>query len=96
MLKENENEEKKISFGNGIAAAAGVMGGILFATGVPYVILVYGQILGDIMIRVIVAGAVIGGGVIILTSAFFGLVMPNNLQGNWQDHKHGNLKQAKE
>jgi hypothetical protein len=88
MQNGKENEEKGISFGNGIAAIAGVLGGFLFAAGVPLVVLIYGQILGEFTIKIIVSGSVIGGGIIIIMSAFFGLVIPNHLQGNWQEHKH--------
>ncbi len=86
---KKENDDKSVSFNNGLASIAGVLGGVLLAIGVPWVLLNYGQMLGQATITIIVSGSVIGGGFIILVSAFFGLVMPTRVHEPWNGHKHG-------
>jgi len=86
---KKQNDDTSISFNSGLASFAGVLGGALFAIGVPLVILNYGQMLGQATETIIVAGSVIGGGFIILVSAFFGLVMPTRVHEAGEWHKHG-------
>ena len=84
---EDKNKENGIRFGSHAAAGvAGVMGGVLFAVAVPWVLLTHGQILGTTILTTLVMIAVIGGGVIALTAAFFSLVMPSsvNHENNWE------------
>jgi hypothetical protein len=85
---EKGNERDGIKFSSGMGSVPGVVGGVLLAVGVPFVLLNYGQILGEGKLFVLVAGSVIGGGLIILVSAFFGLVMPSHIDGNWDQDAH--------
>jgi len=72
-----------------VANIAGVLGGALIAIGVPWVILSYGQSLGQGTQTVIVGGSVIAGAFIILVSAFFGLVMPGRVHDHWSERHDG-------
>ncbi|MHB8879110.1 MAG: phage holin family protein [Myxococcaceae bacterium] len=78
MSRETERNEQ-MRFGSGGASIAGVFGGVAMATGVPWVLLAFGQALGTTMQQVLVATAVVVGGLMGLCAAFFGLVMPNQI-----------------
>ncbi len=83
---EDKKEENAVRFGgHAVPGIAGVIGGVLFAVAVPWVLLVHGQILGTTILTTLVMIAVIGGGVIALTAVFFSLVMPSsvNHENNW-------------
>jgi len=84
-----ENDHKVVRFGNGLGSIPGIIGGIILATVPPFVLLKYGQILGESNLTFLVKGSIIAGGIIILVSAFFGLVMPSHVD-NWDhdDHPH--------
>ncbi len=76
-----------VKFAGGTFRVLGLIGGLIFAIGVPFVVLKYGQILGQAFSITIVIGAVIIGGIVILTTIFFGLVMPSSVGGNFVDKK---------
>lgn len=83
---EDKKEENGVRFGSHAAPGiAGVIGGVAFAVFVPWVLLSHGQILGATILTTLVMIAVIGGGVIALTAAFFSLVMPSSVshENNW-------------
>ncbi|TAL32701.1 MAG: hypothetical protein EPN93_15455 [Spirochaetes bacterium] len=91
----NDHDVKGINFGGGGATSvAGIIGGVVFATGVPFVILNFGGVLSPAMVTGIVIGSIAIGGLVVLTSAFFGLVMPSNISEKWQeyDSDHGKRK----
>jgi apolipoprotein N-acyltransferase len=77
---EKPNNETGVKFGSHtIAGVAGVLGGVAFAIGVPWVLLAHGQILGATVLTWLVSGAIAGGCLISLTAAFFSLVMPSSV-----------------
>jgi len=77
---EKENRNQNVQFANNPGASfAGTIGGSIIAVGVPWVVLVYGQSLGHTVQTWTVIGSIILGGFIILISAFFGLVMPSQV-----------------
>lgn len=83
---EDKKEQNGVRFGgHAVPGIAGVIGGVAFAVLVPWVLLSHGQILGTTVLTTLVMIAVIGGGVIALTAAFFSLVMPSsvNHENNW-------------
>jgi hypothetical protein len=91
MSEESKNQEKasaNVLFGGGTAiAVVGILGGVGIALGFPWIVLAYGQALGPKYLMVFVIAALITGGLVALTSAFFGLVMPRSVAdaANWQE-----------
>jgi hypothetical protein len=89
----NDHDVKGISFGGGGATSvAGIIGGVIFATGVPFVILKFGEVLSPAMVTGIVIGSIAIGGLVALTSAFFGLVMPSNISEKWREYEREDWK----
>lgn len=81
-----EREEVQFS-GKGLTSAAGSISAVGLATGVPFVLLKYGSpALSGYALLVLVSIAVIGGVVMGLMSAFFGLVLPSSVHS---PHGHG-------
>ncbi len=78
-------KNNNVSFGNKSASVSGVLGGVAVALGVPWIILNYGQVLAQNVQTWLVIGSVALGGFIVLVSAFFGLVLPT--QVNEEDHE---------
>lgn len=93
---EDNKEENAVRFGgHAVPGIAGVIGGVAFAVFVPWVLLSHGQLLGTTVLTTLVMIAVIGGGVIALTAAFFSLVMPSSVshENKWdQWEKWENMK----
>jgi hypothetical protein len=69
--------------GGGIASVAGVIGGVALAIGLPWVLLVNGQILGQNILTILIMIAVIGGVFISFVSAVLGVVMPTSVHDQW-------------
>lgn len=68
---------KEVRFGGlRLVALAGILGGVAIAVGVPWVTLVYGQGLWQVVKLVLILLALVAGGGVALTSAFFGIVIP--------------------
>jgi len=65
--------------------ATGVIGGVAIALGLPWILLVHGAQLNTAARIVLIFLAVIGGGLITLASAFFGLVLPAKAWGGGGD-----------
>ena len=84
--KENEQPVQQVQFANSSCiAVTGIIGGVVLALGFPWMILAYGQALGPkLTVTFVIAGLVVGG-LVTLTSAFFGLVMPRSV-GGWHGH----------
>ncbi len=96
MSEEPKNHEKghtNVLFGGGTAIAViGVLGGVGIALGFPWIILAYGQALGPKLLMIFVITGLVIGGLLALTSAFFGLVMPRAMadappwhQDDWKE-----------
>jgi hypothetical protein len=73
--------------GGGVTSVAGVLGGVAFAIGVPYIVLNFGQVLSPAMVTGVVIGALVIGGLVCLVSAFFGLVMPTHIPDEHGGHR---------
>ncbi len=72
--------------GGGAVATMGVFSGMAIAIGVPWVLLAFGQSLGSGPLVTLIVIALASGGLVALTSAFFGLVMPRHIHGGaWMD-----------
>lgn len=71
------SEQKEVRFGDRITALFGILIGAVMALGATYLVLVYGSALGVGLQATIIIIAIAAGGLISLTSAFFGLLMPN-------------------
>jgi len=81
-MKNNDKAHANVSFGNGSTiAVTGIIGGVALALGFPLVVLAFGQSLGSTLLVVFVISGLVVGGLIALTSAFFGLVMPRQVGG---------------
>jgi hypothetical protein len=85
MNEESKDPEKihaNVLFGEGtLIAVTGIIGGVALALGFPWVVLAHGQGLGSTLLVVFVLGGLLLGGLVALTSAFFGLVMPRQVGG---------------
>ncbi len=85
MNEEFKNQEKvhaNVSFGGGnMIAVTGIIGGVVLALGFPWIVLAYGQALGATLLVIFVLSGLGLGGLVALTSAFFGLVMPRQVGG---------------
>lgn len=82
-MKEKEHVKANVVFGAGSEiAVTGIIGGVVLALGFPWIVLAYGQALGPTLIVVFVLSGLVLGGVVALTSAFFGLVMPKHVDGS--------------
>ena len=79
MKKEMEGKTE-VEFGNGIVAA-GVTTGVVIAISVPAIILTLGgKTIPGWMQGLAVIVAVLVGGAVMLTSVFFGIVIPRKVQ----------------
>jgi len=87
MAKESYTPDVKFG-GGGTASVAGVFGGVGISVGVPLVLLVYGQVLGQGIQVMLVITAVIGGIVISLIATFFGMVMPSSVHEQWKEKEN--------
>lgn len=81
MVKElKEEQEVPVRFSQRASVSiAGVLGGVIMAMGVPWVVLSCGQILGHGVLTTLCIIAIVLGGTVSLASAFFGLVMPSQI-----------------
>jgi hypothetical protein len=80
--KEKEKIQANVVFGHGNnIAVVGIIGGVALALGLPAVVLVWGQSLGTTLIVILVLCGLGFGGLVALVSAFFGLVMPRQVDG---------------
>ena len=81
-LKEKEKIHANVVFGQGSEiAVTGIIGGVVLALGFPWIVLAYRQPLGATLVVVFVLSGLILGGLVALTSAFFGLVIPRQVGG---------------
>lgn len=88
-LKEKEKVQANVVFGQGSAiAVTGIIGGVVLALGFPWIVLAYGQPLGATLVVIFVLSGLVLGGLVALTSAFFGLVIPR-ASGWHQSHLVG-------
>ena len=76
---EKNGKEQVVRFANQAASISGVVGGVIIALGVPWIILSYGQVLGQTVQTGLVIGSIALGGLITLASAFFGVVIPSHV-----------------
>lgn len=76
-----------LNFAGVKGAFAGVMGGVAIAVGVPFVILKYGAHLHPAVQTTVIIIALLGGGILALVAAFFGIVIPSSIGpgGRFQD-----------
>lgn len=82
---ENEGPKGDVQFGGGHGiAVTGILGGVVIALGLPWILLAYGQVLGTTLVTILVCGALVIGGGVSIVSAFFGLVMPKVVRGHWR------------
>jgi hypothetical protein len=83
---QSRKNDPDLRFGSGLVAVAGVIAGLGIAVGVPAILLSLGQNLGQTVLTVLVVLALVGGAMVCLVSAFFGLVIPRHLRGGpWMD-----------
>ena len=94
MNEENKDEQKvhaNVLFrAGGAVAVTGILGGVLIALGFSWIVLAYGQALGPTLITLFVLGGLLIGGLVALVAAFFGLVIPQQVNGggagSWGRH----------
>jgi hypothetical protein len=80
--KVKEKIQANVVFGHGKEIAmTGIIGGVVLALGLPWIVLVYGQSLGTVLMVIFVLCGLGFGGLVALVSAFFGLVMPRQVDG---------------
>ncbi|GEM_PF-5829773 len=72
--------------GGGGVAVAGVLAGVGLALGGLWISLAYGQVLGHVIQTVAALTALALGGLVSLTAAFFGLVIPRHVEGKGSGH----------
>lgn len=76
----HEGGRKDVEFNNaGGVAVAGILGGVVFGLGAAYIALAHGEVLGPKIQTVMVIVGLSLGGLVALTSAFFGLVIPRHV-----------------
>jgi hypothetical protein len=76
----HEGGRKDVEFSNaGCVAVAGILGGVVLGLGASYLALAYGAVLGPKIQTVMVIVGLGLGGLVALTSAFFGLVVPKHV-----------------
>lgn len=80
MSPESKHEVVQFRSSSG-AAVAGCFSGAAIAIGVPWVLLAHGAALDGSTRTILVWVGVCLGGLVSLTSAFFGLVMPSQVSG---------------
>lgn len=68
---------ESVRFAGPRLAVVGVLAGVAIALGLPWIVLTYGQALGPGVLTLIIIAALVIGGLIALTAAFFGAVMPS-------------------
>jgi len=87
-MTDEKEEKTEVTFGNSIIGA-GVTTGVVIALSVPAVVLTLGTNIPGWMQGLAVIIAVLVGGAVMLTSVFFGIVIPRKVQTG--KHK-GSLK----
>jgi len=76
----HEGGRKDVEFNNaGGVAVAGILGGVVFGLGAAYIALAHGEVLGPKIQTIMVIVGLSLGGLVALTSAFFGLVIPRHV-----------------
>ena len=85
MNEEIKNQEKihaNVSFAEGnYIAMTGILGGVALALGFAWIVMAYGQTLGPTHQVLFLLAGLFMGGLVALTSAFFGLVIPRKVDG---------------
>jgi ABC-type branched-subunit amino acid transport system permease subunit len=74
-----------VKFNGATIAFVGVIAGVAIAIAVPYMALVYGQSLGQVVVTIVVLAALCIGGAISLVAAFFGAVIPTTVEESKKD-----------
>ena len=77
----------KVTFGGRSVALFGILGGVVIAVGVSGIALLSPQDLGSSARLTLAAMALIIGGGVALVAAFFGSVMPKEVEGDEDDEK---------
>jgi hypothetical protein len=75
----NPFEQPGMKFGSSGASVAGSLSGVALAMGVPWVLLSFGQVLGEGTLKWLVVTTVIAGATMAVLSALLGLVMPSHI-----------------
>jgi len=82
----HEGGRKDVEFNNaGGVAVAGILGGVVLGLGASYLALAYGAVLGPKIQTIMVIVGLSLGGLVALTSAFFGLVIPRHVSREPKD-----------
>jgi hypothetical protein len=81
--KESEKIHANVQFRSGgtTIAVAGIAGGACIALGFPLIVLVWGQSLGAVLLTIFILCGLLVGGLVALVGAFFGLVIPQQVNG---------------
>ena len=82
MVKVSQQEQEqpvRFALDRAAISVSGVFGGVLMAMGVPWIVLAFGQTLGHGVLTTLCILAIVLGGTVSLTAAFFGLVMPSQI-----------------
>jgi hypothetical protein len=70
--------DEDVRFGKGIAWF-GAAAGVAIALGLPTLLILYGLTLGAVAITILIALALIAGGILTTVSVFFGIVIPKGV-----------------
>ncbi len=80
--QEKNNPQQDVEFaGSAAVAVTGIIGGVAVALGLPWIILTHAQALDPKTMVILTVTAMIVGGLVALTGAFFGLAMPSHVGG---------------
>ncbi len=97
--QEKSGPEQNVEFSAGAAVGVtGILGGVALALGLPWILLSHAQALDPKVTVILTVTALIVGGLVALTSAFFGLVMPRHV-GGWRHlgrHHHWDAENWKD
>jgi len=86
LHRMHEGGHKDVEFNNaGGVAVAGILGGVVLGLGASYLALAYGAVLGPKIQTIMVIVGLSLGGLVALTSAFFGLVIPRHVSREPKD-----------
>lgn len=87
--------EELVTFGNSRwLSVTGVVGGIVFGLGGAYLVLTLGQGLDKWVMDAALFGSLVLGAGIAVTSAFFGIVIPNQVGGEAQWKKFAEFHES--
>jgi hypothetical protein len=81
-MKEEQKVQANVMFrAGGDVAMVGILSGACIALGFPWIVMAYGQSMGSTLLTIFVLSGLLMGGLVALVATFFGLVIPQQVNG---------------